>query len=263
MKIRYSVLALLAYSCLIITACDKDTEWNADRTFTAPFSYVRIINVAPSFRTIFNERDSVNVSFNGAKFNAGYITYNSVFPSADYSAVPSGNQLVRLNYGVLNPDSTTIYSFSKTLEGAQRYSLIITDSIKSNNDAVQMWLKDNFTQPAQGMFGIRLVHAVTNDTVGKAIDLYSVRQQKNLFTNIQKSTSTDFVYSPIPVSGDTLIVHRSGTNIELARIPRTTDVNLPITLGNQRVYTVIYKGNTTITATTNTRARSLLLYTNL
>lgn len=222
-------------------------------------SYVRIIHAAPSFRTIMGNKDSFNVIYANSKMNGAFLTYGSIYPSATYTGIYSGS--IPFQFQDNDPNSTspaTFHSFVRNLEPEKYYSLIITDSIRSNNPLRQMWVQDNFVQPDTGSFGIRFIHAVWNDTAGRTIDLFSTNRRANLFTGIAAGTVTEFIYPKLPTATDTLIVRRSGTGFELARLNT-------VGFGNRRVVTYIYRGNgnTPPSGAAALRPRGLISYTNL
>jgi hypothetical protein len=234
-------------------------------------SYVRLVHAAPNFRAVLSNpsatppltvKDSFNVYAGSAKLNNTIMTYGSIFPSTNlYIGLPATNQVFRfVNPGVLNVDSLTVHSFVKSLDKGQRYSLIITDSIKSANENMQMFIRDNFVQPVPSQFGIRFVHAVVNDTAGKTVDLYSAKLKGNMFTNVKIGSATSFQYYNVTgMTTDTLIVRRNGvTTWELARIPVTGGAAQ--TYSNQRVYTYVYRGDT---RATGTKGKALISYQNL
>lgn len=259
MKMNFKNIAtIMGLISITAVACDKKTDWLAERTYEGFNSYVKIVHASPNFRVVHgNNRDSFNVFVGAAKANGTFLTYGSVMPasSANYLGYPSGNQLFRFAVnGVATPDSINLYSFTKKLEPNQKYSLIITDSIKSTNEMKQMWLKDDFDTPIPSQFGMRFVYAVVNDTAGKTVDVYSVKSKANIFSNVPIGTATGFVYRPTTLSNDTLIVRRPGiTTWELARLNG-------VTYTNQRVYTFIYRGDT---KATGTKGKSLTSYLNL
>jgi hypothetical protein len=258
------VLFFALATCVAMSGCKKDPGTKAPLLENQNDAYVRVIHVAPSFRQIFSNRDTFNVYAGSARINSPFLTYNSFFPGStvdNYVALPAGNQLFRFSVpGVVNYDSVTLYSFTKNLLPGQRYSLIITDSIKNTNEAAQMWLRDDYTVPVPGQFGIRFVNAVINDTAGKTVDLYSVKLKGNMFTNVKGFSATGFHYYNTTLNADTLIVRRSGvTTWELARLP-LIGTNAPIPYSSQHVYTYIYRGDTKLT--TGTKGRGLTSYLN-
>jgi hypothetical protein len=258
------LLITALFAGVVLGSCKKDPGTKAPLIAGQDDAYVRVVHVAPSFRTLFNNRDTFNVYAGTVRINSPFLTYNAFFPVStvnNYVALPSGNQLFRFSLpGVVMQDSVNLYSFTKSLSAGQHYSLIITDSIMSSNENSQIWLKDNYTVPVPGQFGIRFVDAVLNDTAGKTVDLYSQKLKANMFTNVKIGSATGFQYYNTTLSSDTLIVRRSGvTAWELTRLPIGSAT--PVSYSSGRVYTYIYRGDTKLT--TGTKARGLVSYINL
>lgn len=257
---KRNILKIIIGSAILIglfSSCDKDNDYLASFTPSEGLAYLKIIDFAPGFRLATNSRDSFNVFVNGNKVNGAFLTYNSMFPTVTvpYIAIPAGAQSIRLSVnGVLTPDSITIGSFSKTLQAGSYYSFIITDSVLKGNEAKQMFLKDEFALTDTGSFSLRFVHAILNDSVGKNVDIYSVRYQKNIFTNISPGTATPFTILPYTLSPDTLIVRRPGLLYPLDSLKGAG-------FSRRRSYTIVYKGQPGTTS--GTRARLLVQYTNL
>jgi hypothetical protein len=260
-------LLLVAGAAVVsLVACKKETPWHAEPETSGFESYVKLIHASPNFRAVHSNpsatpplsiKDSFHVYAGSAKLNNTFMTYGSIFPSSNlYLGLSAGNQLFRLvNYGTLNVDSLTVYSFTKSLDKGQSYSLIITDSIKSANENMQMFIRDNFVQPVPSQFGIRFVHAVVNDTVGKTVDVYSAKLKANMFTNVKIGSATSFqYYNTSTIANDTLSVRRNGvTAWDLVRLTAQS-------FSNQRVYTYVYRGDTKVTGT---KGKSLISYQNL
>ena len=224
-------------------------------------AYLKIIHAAPGFTQVFNAPDNFNVLVGalGGQRIAASMTYNSAFPvntfNIDtYAAVPSGAQDIRLvAKGTVNIDSVTIAVIPKNLEAGAYYTLVITDSITSPPSATKIFSRDAVFWPLDGIYSLRFIHAVMNDTAGKTVDVYSARQGGNIFTNVSPGTVLNFSDRTYSTTSDTLIVRRSGTTQELARMNT-------ISFSNRRVYTAIYRGNTTLT--TGTKARGVFVYNN-
>jgi hypothetical protein len=228
-------------------------------------AFLKVIHAAPGFTQVFNSVDNFNVlvgAINSQRMAAS-MTYNSAFPANTintntYAAVPAGAQDIRLvRRGTVNIDSTTIAVIPKNLVAGGYYTLIITDSLTSNPAYSKIWSQDAVIWPLDGNYSIRFIHAVMNDTAGKFVDIYSARNAGNIFSNVSMGSVSNFVTLPRTTTlSDTIIVRRAGTTQELARVNG-------VAISNRRVYTIIYRGNTTITATTNVRARGVFVYNNL
>jgi hypothetical protein len=262
MKKNIILIFTTALSIFIFCGCVKYTR-NYQTAEIDNKAFLKVIHVAPGFTQVFNSPDNFNVLVGGigGQRIAASMTYNSAFPvnttNVDtYAAVPSGAQDIRLVMkGVVNIDSATIAAFPKNLVAGNYYTLVITDSITSPPAASKIFSEDAVFWPVSGIYSLRFIHAVMNDTAGKTVDVYSARKAGNVFTGVAPGTVLNFAdqtYSNVP---DTIIIRRAGTTQELARANG-------VSFSNRRVYTILYKGNTTITASTNVRARSVVVYNN-
>lgn len=255
MKKYITSLILLTCTIGLIWSCSKKTENIALVTPTDGYAFIKFGQYSPNFRSIVNGRDSFNIYVNEKKINGAFLTFNSIFPGATnlYAAVPSGNQTIRMTVnGVTTPDSVTLFAYSKNLVAGKYYSLFITDSMTSVSESKQMFLSDNFARTDTLHYTIRLVHTIFND-LGGNIDIYSNRLAANIFSNVSPGTTTPFSTQPYSLALDTLILRRAGTLTELTRINGAV-------LARERAYTLVYKGNSTVT--TGTKARALSLFFN-
>lgn len=254
-KIIYYLILLIGSISFFLLSCNKETVWTSERETAKDVAFLKVVHVAPSIRQIFNARDSFNVFIGPNKINGSFITYNGTAPaSSNYFAVSPGVQSARFSVnGVTMADSVTFYTFNKTFKAGEYYSLIITDSINSAKEESRMLIQDFLVTPTPSNYAIRFVHAVLNDTAGKNVDLFSVKQKKNLFTGLTRGGYTGFVEFPV-LGTDTLIVRRTGTMNELTRINGFTN-------SATKIYTAVYRG-TTSPATTNPRPRGLITYVN-
>ncbi len=255
---RSNILFLAAVVAAgILAGCDKELQEDAPAQLLTNEgnAQIKVVHASPNFTTVTGQPEAFNFIVSGAKVNSAAIAFSGLFPAQNtgYMGITSGLHWFKISRGGVNTtDSITIHTFQKLIEPGQKYSYIVTDSLKSTNEARTMLLTDNFNQPVPGNYAVRFVHAVTSDTVGKNVDVYSFRRKANIFTNVKIGTATGFIeYGP--AGTDTLSVRRSGTTNELTRFNG-------IPFASTRVYTVIYKGLTT--ATTGTKARSLMYYMN-
>jgi hypothetical protein len=248
-------------------SCKRELEPTASYETPTGTAYLRIVHAAPYFRNIFNVSDSFNVLVGGTKVTASisgsnpYMTYNSISPNVStlngYVSVPAGEQEIKLSAGVMNPDSITIKRFTKVLAPDTYYTFMITDSINSTRDAAQIFVRDSIsTTPTVGYYGLRFIHAVFQDAATPAqklvdtIDVFSSRYNRNIYTKVTPGTVSTFSqFSYDAALEDTIYVRRVRSNVNLA--------TLNFKFGNQRTYTLYFKGDGTISDTKNTRARSL------
>ena len=260
MKKFLSYTLLLAAGMIMFISCKKQADIVAAFGTTEDQAFVRVIHASPSFRQVFNAPDSFNIFVNNVKVNGPLITYAGLFPASNstafgYIAVPQGLVNVKLTVaGTVNTDSIPLTLFSKIFTKGQYYSIIVTDNFKSTTDSSKIILQDNYTKPSNGNYSIRFVHAVLNDTAGLAIDVFSARRNANIFNAIKPGQIVNFQTFPYNSQvSDTFYVRRAGTLQNLA-----VSIATPGFLGNQRVYTFIYRGNGDLT--TGTKARVLAPY---
>ena len=255
MKKYITSIILLTCTIGLIWSCSKKIENIGLVTPTDGYAFIKFGQYSPNFRSIVNGRDSFNIYVNEKKINGAFLTFNSIFPGTSnlYAAVPVGTQTIRMTVnGVNTPDSASLFAFSKNLVAGKYYSLFVTDSLTSLNESKQMFLTDNFERKDTLHYSIRLVHTIFND-LGGNIDIYSNRLAANMFTNISPGTATSYTTQPYTLALDTLILRRAGTLTELARFNGAV-------LARERAYTLVYKGNATVT--TGTKARALSLFFN-
>lgn len=256
---KYIFSAIVTATALLL-ACKKDIKPVAESVNIENKAFVKIVHAAPSFRALFNVRDSFNVFANNQKLNATFLTYGGAFPAANigYAAVDPGTVNFRLFLpgGITKPDSVEITSITKTLSPNKYYSFIITDQVRSTRDSSQIWIEDNFETPPPNFYSMRFVHAVLNDTAGRNVDIYSARRNAAIYTNIRPGQTTTFTNFPFTAGiTDTLIVRRAGTTFELSRLNA-------VGFAHQRVFTLLYRGHGDSTLTARRAGRTLLTYLN-
>lgn len=259
MKKTISYIAMLAAGVTVFASCEKQADRTANYTTVDGKAFVRVIHASPSFRQVFNAPDSINIYVNNEKVNGPLITYGGLFPAAattgfGYIAVPTGSQTVKVTVaGRVNPDSIQLVVFNNQATAGQRYSIILTDDIKSNRDSSKMILPDNITQPTTGNYRIRFINAIAADTAGTTVSIFSTRRNGNIFNSIAPGQIVDFQTLPFNSQlSDTLYVRRPGSTFNLATLNGAS-------FGNQRSYTMIYRGYGG-TVTTGTKGRTLVTY---
>lgn len=250
---------MLAAGVMVFTSCEKQADRTANYTTVEGKAFIRVIHASPSFRQVFNAPDSINIYVNNEKVNGPLITYGGLFPTAattgfGYIAVPTGLQTVKVTVaGRVTPDSIQLAVLTNQATAGQRYSIILTDNIKSTRDSSKMILPDNITQPTTGNYRIRFVNAIAADTAGTTVSIFSTRRNGNIFNSIAPGQVVDFQTLPFNSQlSDTLYVRRPGSTFNLATLNGAS-------FGNQRSYTIIYRGYGG-TVTTGTKGRTLVTY---
>lgn len=259
MKKLLSYTALLAAGMMVFASCEKQADRTAEFSTVEDKAFIRVIHASPSFRTVFNAPDSINLYVNNAKVNGPLITYGGLFPAAattgfGYFAVPAGLQTLKVTVaGRVNPDSIQLALFTNLALRGQRYSIILTDNAKSARDSSKMILPDNIIQPNTGNYRLRFVNAIAADTAGTSVSIFSARRNANIFNSVAPGQVVDFQTLPYNSQlSDTLYVRRPGSTFNLAVLNSAS-------FGNQRSYTMVYRGYGG-TVTTGTKGRTLVTY---
>ncbi|MBW0178138.1 DUF4397 domain-containing protein [Sediminibacterium sp.] len=258
MKKILSYTALLAAGMMTIIACEKQADKTATFTSASDMAFVNVIHASPNFRQVFNAPDSINVFINNNKVNGALITYGGTFPTpatslSGYIALAPGLQNIKLTVaGRVTPDSIPLTTLSKIFSKGQKYSLIITDAIQNARDSSKILLPDVYTKPNPGSYSLRFVNAVSTDTAGTLVSVFSTRRNAHIFNSIAQGGVANFQSFPYNIQlNDTLYIRRPGSTYNL-------DTLNNVSFSNQRVYTLIYRGD----GRTNvgTKARALVTY---
>lgn len=259
-------LGLIIVAALVgFFSCKRDMTLKDPTTSPSGTALIRIIDVSPNLDSILKgNADTFNVLLNGVKLTgnspgtAAAMVFNATYPfggtNNGYASVPAGTQEIKFAKGLNTLDSVVLATFHETLLPDTYYSFIITDSVNSGRDSSRMFVKDSLFSVTAGFFNLRFVHAAWNDTAN--IDVWSARNNKNIFANVKPGTISAFsTYAYNTQLSDTLFVRRTGTAIGL-------DTLVSVNFFNQRSYTLIYKGNALSNRNTDPKRRHLITYLN-
>ena len=258
MKKILSYTAILTAVMMTIIACEKKADRTADFTSAENMALVSVIHASPNFRQIFNAPDSINVFVNNKKVNGAFITYGGTFPTpstslSGYFGVPPGLQNIKITVaGTITPDSIPLTTLSNIFNAKQKYSLIITDGIKSLRDSSKILLPDVYSKPVAGNFSLRFVNAISTDTAGATVSVFSTRRNAHIFTSVVQGGVVNFQSLPYNAQlNDTLYIRRPGSTYNL-------DTLNNVSFSNQKVYTLIYRGDGG--SNVGTKARALVTF---
>ncbi|HEY8660563.1 MAG TPA: DUF4397 domain-containing protein [Chitinophagaceae bacterium] len=272
-KLLYSTL-FFAVALISLSSCKRDFPITASVQTTEGTAYLAVVHASPNIRKIFNAQDSFNVFINGEKisgFTPGtispFMTYGATFPSTSsgfgYFEVTPGQLQIKLSVsGKVNPDSIEIITLNRTLLAGHQYSFIITDSITSLRDSSRMFIEDIYRfPPTVGYYNLRFVNAVVNDTA--KVDLFSYAKNGVIYSGIRPDSATAFnqIGANLQVT-DTLYITRTlatGVPSSTPLSQRTILAKMSFAAGNQKSYTVYYRGDFTL-PTTNAKSRAITFY---
>jgi hypothetical protein len=241
---------------LITASCQKEYTIHASEESIGGVAYLKVIHASPNFKP-----DSFNIYIGDQKVNGTAFRYGSIFPVAGtntYMTVKSGMQKISLS-----TDSVNGYTLNKILEAGKHYTFMITDSVNTaGRDSSRIFVEDALSQPPAGAIRVRFIHAVTNDTAGKKVDLFSYAKNSTVISGVSPDSVSGFITLGINLqTADTFYVTRAAAagiplsaRLVLAKLTFNS-TNIPGT-NDQRSYTLYYKGDANVA--TGTKARALV-----
>ena len=171
------------------------------------------------------------------------LAYGGLFPSVSYyAAIDPGNKAVNIRDTLVTSTQKPV-TFNSTFEAGMNYTIFTYDTLTATK---QLVVKDNIKVPTDTTARIRFANLIYSRVAVPNVDIYSVKQKANVFTNVSPASVTDFVPMASDVS-DTLIVRSTGTTTALTQL----NAILP---REKRHYTVVFRGVYQLTSGTNTRA---------
>ena len=244
-----------------LVACNKDITYIAEPVSSSSSAYIKFLHLSPSLTTITGQADNVTLlnldlkSNTYSKITGTPLAYERYFPTTTnaYAAITAGLQTIKFSLAAVSQkDSLELFLKKVQADAGKYYSFIITDSVKSESLSKAMFLQDDLLTLGASQIGMRFVHAIWNDTAAKNIDIFSRRNNANIFSGRSAGSASTFTPLNYFTTSDTLIVRRAGTTFALATLNGAT-----FTPG--RNYTLVYKGNGAVTTST-AKPRSLFIY---
>jgi Domain of unknown function (DUF4397) len=254
---KYKLILFLT-ACTTFCSCERTTELLDENirfqySDTSANASVKFINAFPSLTPALtaNAGPSVVIFMDGKKLNgttsaaANAFIYNSTFPvNTSYSLLPALNHtfhfiMNRYTAGVFAPASgDTVFRAASTLAAGKKYSFFLVDTVQNPGVLIK---EDNWTVPQQDKYQVRYANLVANPN--ERVDVFSIRQNANIFTNVGYKEIANYVELPVPAIADSLIIRFAGT----MNVRDTLKAFFPTP---QRVYTWYSRGKTGITGRT-------------
>ena len=251
-------IALLLFSGSVMVSCTKsfDEKQSQQQDFTNSSImqvYVATVNASRNFLWVDANR------INGASLTTG-----SIFPTTGYGFNVGGGLRNFLVRDTLSTSTQLPYSFAENLQAGKTYTLFMYDTITSPK---QKTVLTNIQVPTDTTARIRFAHFPYSPTEVPAVDIFSVKRNANIFTNVSLTEVTDFIPIASAVT-DTFYVRPTGTGTNLqnfnpAPAPGAwTNIQAVLTPTIKRSYTLIFRGGYRATTTTNATVRSLSVFVN-
>jgi len=242
---KQNIIVSLATAGLLIfgfAACEKDMS--LFHTEQQDLSNKAMVKVYSS--TLGATRNYVY--FDNLPVTGAGIAYGNLFPSVSfYAAIRPGNLNVEIRDTLLTTTQNAI-RFSSNFQAGKYYTIFTYDTL---NAAKQVTVEDKIVVPNDTTARIRFANMIYSRTAVPAVDIYSIKQKANIFTNVAVSRVTDFIPFASDIA-DTLYVRATGTTVDLTQL----NAILP---REKRSYTVVFRG--VYQLTTGTLARTLTSFT--
>lgn len=236
-------LAIASLFTLALFACKKDmTLFHTEQQDLSKKALVKVYSATLGATRNYVYFDNLPVTGAG-------LAYGGLFPSVSfYAAIDAGTKNVEIKDTLITTKQTPA-KFSSKFEAGKYYTIFTYDTLTATK---QIAVEDKLVVPADTTARIRFANLIYSRTTIPAVDVYSVKRQANVFTNIPVAGVTDFIPYASDIS-DTLFVRAAGTSTNLTQL----NALLP---REKRSYTVVFRG--VYQLTTGTLARTLTSFTN-
>ncbi len=258
---KSKLLKLTAGSTLLIALFMQSCTKEAPSSFTTQEDFTNNTLIRVYVATVNADRNYVSVD--GKPLNGAKLITGGVFPASGVyaSSVSPGlkNFVVR---DTLTASTQVPLSFAENMLVNKYYTVFLYDSI---NAPKQKTVATNIVIPADTSARIRFANFVHTKVGIPAIDIFSVRKNANVATNLQVTDVTDFIPYPSDLT-DTFYVRTAGSGTNLfnftaapASVP--TNIQSIFTPRAKRSYTLVFRGSYTHNITTQLQLRQLSVFT--
>ena len=237
MNIKSITIALA--SMIMLAACEKEYKSIlTEETNLGNTAFVKFHNAIINSNRTYIYSDMVPL-------NGATIAYGGLFPSLSpsYTALAAGTRAIAIR-DTLAPSTQYPISFNAPMTAGTFYTIFAYDSLNAPKYKV---IQDNIQVFNDTAARVRFANFPFSTTAIPNVDIFSQKQQANVFTNISTAAVTDFISFRANIS-DTLYVRPTGTTNNL------TQLNGLVATA-KRNYTVIFRGS--YRSTTGTAARTL------
>lgn len=241
MKIKFVTIAIA--SLIMLVSCEKEYKSIlTEDTNLGSSAFVKFHNAIINSNRTYIYSDLVPL-------NGATILYGSVFPalSPSFTALNGGERAIAIR-DTLVPSTQTPINFNATLIAGNYYTIFAYDSLNAPKFSL---VQDNFQVFNDTVAKIRFANFPFSTTAIPNVDIFSIKQQANVFTNIRTSSVTDFIPYRAGIS-DTLYVRATGTTTNLTQLNGLVPTA-------KRNYTVIFRGSYRLTSGAAARTLSSFL----
>jgi hypothetical protein len=217
------ILMTLALSCTKKTGKDVAKE-------DTNFSNKTLVQV---FDATVNSA-STHVFVDNNQVTGTALAYGSLFPSSSYAfQVDGGLRSFSIRSTAAGTTQTPI-NFSENMLVGKNYTIFTYDTTTS---AKQLTVLNDIVIPSDTTARVKFANFIHNSSDLPGVDVFSVRRNENIFTNIKRTQVTDYIpYAAATPVTDTLLVRETGTTNLLTALNGFNPVR-------KRSYTLIYRGS--------------------
>ena len=240
------VAGVLIVGSVLFFSCKKEfKKLIVEDTNLSGKAFLKVYNSAVNTNRNYVYVDNVPVT-------GSIIAYGGVFPSTGYtSALDPGTHAIVVK-DTLATSTQTPVSFTSTFEPGKNYTVFTYDTV---NSVKYKLVTDVIEIPADTTARIRFANMIYSSTPLPNVDVFSIRKNANIFSNVALGQVTDF----IPYASnwiDTVYVRATGTTTNLTPL-------FAIRATQKRSYTIVYRGRyETTTPSTAALLRSLTSFAN-
>jgi hypothetical protein len=212
----------------LIQSCKKDAEQKLpEQSDLSNSALIQVYNAV-----VGSNRNYVYVD--AAPVNGATVSYGSAFPSAAYGFAVSTGQHSFILKDTMGTTMQIPLTFTANFEAGKSYTVFAYDTITSPK---QIIVPTTIEIPADTTARVRFANFTYSTTVIQPVDIYSVKRQTNIFSNISNAEVTTFIPYASALN-DTLIVRSAGTTQLLAQLNGFNPTQ-------KRSYTVVLRGGVT------------------
>jgi len=261
-KIYFLGILSFLFAGILLNSCTKSFDQKTTQLLDLNSQSIVQVYMA----TVNANRNFIYVD--GNPVTGALMTSGSLFPSSGYGFSLNGGVRSFLIRDTLSATTQIPFTFSQNMQAGKNYTVFLYDSITAPN---QKTVFTNITIPTDTSARIRFANFVHAKTAIPAIDIFSVRRNANVVTNLQITDVTDF----IPFSSrltDTFYVRIAGSGTNLMNITPPPPTSIPgnvltpitaiLTPTAKRSYTIVFRGSYTTTLTNALQVRALSSFAN-
>lgn len=252
--IKYTACGSLVLTTLLFSCAKKaDTPLQTNSDFSNQTTiqlYMAMVNASRNY-----------ILVDGNPVNGASITTGNVFPAVGPGFSITAGFRSFLVRDTLTATTQVPLSFAQNLQAGKYYTIFMYDTINAPKQKTVETPIGISTSEAQ----VRFANFVYSPTAVPAIDIYSLKQNTNVFTNIPVTGVSNYIKVNTNIT-DTFYVRAAGSGVNLQNYKTTAptgpvDILAAFTPRPGRSYTLVFRGGYRATATSNSTVRTLSVFT--